>query len=152
MHGICNFRLVYKTNHTNPHPPTVKAPPPEKINKIMLPFYTSKVSNLKFSKSKLIGKQVFQSRTSSVRVLKKNHKISCHLCFWTLILQNKKWEFATHAYRTRGFYNHFYNTLRLVNVIPNFPFITSETTRSYYLWTSCVRVASRVVKLLKVGS
>ena len=59
VHGICNCRLMYKTNRTNPHPPTLKAPLHEKINKIMLPFSTSQVSHPKFSISKLIGKQVF---------------------------------------------------------------------------------------------
>ena len=59
LHGICNCRLVDKANHTNPHPPTLKASPQEKINKIMLPFSTSQVSHLKFSISKLKGKQLF---------------------------------------------------------------------------------------------
>ena len=30
-------------------------------------------------------------------------------------------------------YNHFHNTLRLFVILPNFPFITSETMRDYYL-------------------
>ena len=48
VHGICHCRLVYKTNHTNPHQTTLKAHPQEKINKIMLPFSTSQVSHPKF--------------------------------------------------------------------------------------------------------
>ena len=84
--GICNCRLVYKTNRTNPHPPRLKAPQQEKINKIILPFSNSQVSHPKFSVSKLIHKQVLHPSsnytwTSSVGVLNKNHKISCHLCF-----------------------------------------------------------------------
>ena len=30
-------------------------------------------------------------------------------------------------------YNHFHNILRLFNVLPNFPFTTSETMGDYYL-------------------
>ena len=30
-------------------------------------------------------------------------------------------------------YNHFHNILRLFDVLPNFPFTTSETMRDYYL-------------------
>ena len=29
--------------------------------------------------------------------------------------------------------NHFHNILRLFDVLPNFPFTTSETIRHYYL-------------------
>ena len=29
--------------------------------------------------------------------------------------------------------NHFHNILRLFDVLPNFPFTTSETMRDYYL-------------------
>ena len=29
--------------------------------------------------------------------------------------------------------NHFHNILRLLDVSPNFPFITNETMRNYYL-------------------
>ena len=32
-----------------------------------------------------------------------------------------------------SFYNHFHNILRLFVVLPNFPFIASETVRDYYL-------------------
>ena len=59
VHGICNCRLVYKTNFTNPHPPTLKALTQEKVNKIMLPFSTSKVFHPKVSISKLIDKEIF---------------------------------------------------------------------------------------------
>ena len=34
--------------------------------------------------------------------------------------------------KTRN-YNHFHNILRLFDVLQNFPFITSETMRDYYL-------------------
>ena len=82
VHGICNCRLVYKINHTNPHSPTLKARLQEKINKTMLPFSTSQVFRPKFSISKLIGKQVFhpnssETRTPCVGVLNKDHNISC---------------------------------------------------------------------------
>ena len=30
-------------------------------------------------------------------------------------------------------YNHFHNILRLSDVLPSFPFTTSETMRDYYL-------------------
>ena len=46
-------------------------------------------------------------------------------------------------------HNQLHNILRLFNVLPNFPFTTSETTGDYYLLTRYVRVASRVPKLLK---
>ena len=32
-----------------------------------------------------------------------------------------------------GSYNHFHNILRLFDVLPNFPFTTSETMADYYL-------------------
>ena len=32
-----------------------------------------------------------------------------------------------------GTYNHFGNILRFFDVLPNFPFATSDTMRSYYL-------------------
>ena len=86
VHGICNCRLVHKTNRTNPHPSTLKATQQEKINKIMLPFSTSQVSRQKFSISKLIGKQVLHpngnyTRTSKVEAFDKDYKISCPHCF-----------------------------------------------------------------------
>ena len=46
-------------------------------------------------------------------------------------------------------YNHFHNVLRLFDVLPNFPFTTSETTDDYYLQTWYIRVASQVAKRLK---
>ena len=42
--------------------------------------------------------------------------------------------------------NHFHNILRLFDVVPNFPFTTSETKRDYYLQTWYIRVASLVTK------
>ena len=36
----------------------------------------------------------------------------------------------TRFYRT---FNHFHNILRLFDVLPNFPFTTSETMRDYHL-------------------
>ena len=47
------------------------------------------------------------------------------------------------------FYNHFHNTLRLFDVLPNFLYTTSETMRDYYLQTWHIRVASRVAKQLQ---
>ena len=49
-------------------------------------------------------------------------------------------------------YNHLHNILRHVDVSPNFPFITSETMRDYYLQIWYVRVTSRVVERLDLGS
>ena len=46
-------------------------------------------------------------------------------------------------------YNHFYNILRLFDVLPNFLFTTSETMRDYYLQTWHIQVASRVAKQLQ---
>ena len=40
-------------------------------------------------------------------------------------------------------HNHFYNILRLFDVLPIFPFTTSETMRDYYLCTWYIRVAER---------
>ena len=48
-----------------------------------------------------------------------------------------------------GIYNQFHNISRLFNVIPNFPFIASETMGDYYLSTLYLRVASRVAERLK---
>ena len=49
VHGICNCRLMYKTNRTKPQAPTLKAPPQEKIDKIMLPSSPSQDFHTKFS-------------------------------------------------------------------------------------------------------
>ena len=46
-------------------------------------------------------------------------------------------------------YNHVHNILRLFDVLPNFPFGTSETMRDYYLQTWYMRVASRVAERIK---
>ena len=46
--------------------------------------------------------------------------------------------------------NQFHNILRLFNVLPNFPFTTSETMCDYYLQTWYIRVASRVAEPLKI--
>ena len=46
-------------------------------------------------------------------------------------------------------YNQFHNILRLLDVLPNFLFTTSETMGHYYLETQYVRVASRVAERLK---
>ena len=46
-------------------------------------------------------------------------------------------------------YNHFHNIFRLFDVLPNFPFTTSEAMRDYYLSTWYIRVASRINKQLK---
>ena len=43
-------------------------------------------------------------------------------------------------------YNHFHNVLRLFDILPSFPFTTSETMRHYYLYTWNIRVATRVLK------
>ena len=45
--------------------------------------------------------------------------------------------------------NHFHNILRLFDVLPNFPFTTSETMRDYYFETWYIRVASGVAERLK---
>ena len=45
--------------------------------------------------------------------------------------------------------NNFHNILRLFDVLPNFPFTTSEAMRDYYLQTWYIRVASRVGEGLK---
>ena len=49
----------------------------------------------------------------------------------------------------RNTYNQFHNILRLLDVLPNFLFTTSETMGHYYLETQYVRVASRVAERLK---
>ena len=50
-------------------------------------------------------------------------------------------------------YNYFHNILRLFDVLPNFPFTTSETMPDYYLQRWCIKVASRAaVKNLRVAS
>ena len=45
-------------------------------------------------------------------------------------------------------FNHFHDILRLFDVLPNFPFTTSETMRDYHLYTWYIRVASRVAERL----
>ena len=46
-------------------------------------------------------------------------------------------------------YNHFHNILKLFDVLPNFPFTTSETMGDYCLKTWYIRVAERVAERLK---
>ena len=46
-------------------------------------------------------------------------------------------------------YNQFHNILRLLDVLSNFPFATSETMGDYYLKTWYLRVTPRVAKRLK---
>ena len=43
-------------------------------------------------------------------------------------------------------YNHFYNILRLFDVLSNFPFTTNEMMHDYYFQTRHIRVASRVAE------
>ena len=45
--------------------------------------------------------------------------------------------------------NQFHNILRLFDVLPNFPFTTSETMGDYYLKTWHIPVESRVAEWLK---
>ena len=45
--------------------------------------------------------------------------------------------------------NHFHNILKFFDVLPNFPFTTSETMRDYYLQTWYILVASQGAELLK---
>ena len=40
--------------------------------------------------------------------------------------------------------NHVNNISRICDVLPNFPFSTSETMHDYYLWTWYTAVAWRV--------
>ena len=47
-------------------------------------------------------------------------------------------------------HNHFHNILRLFDVLPNFPFTTSEAMCDYYLWTWYIQVSSRVAERLKI--
>ena len=46
-------------------------------------------------------------------------------------------------------HNQLHNILRLFDVLPNFPFTTSEMIRDYYLQTWYIRVASQVAERLK---
>ena len=46
-------------------------------------------------------------------------------------------------------YNQSRNILRLFDVLPNFPFTTSESMDDYYLYTWYILVASRVAEQLK---
>ena len=63
--------------------------------------------------------------------------------------------FAEHLWMTGLYfaiiysYNQLHNILRLFDVLPNFPFTTSETMHDYYLKTWYIRVASRVAQRLK---
>ena len=49
---------------------------------------------------------------------------------------------VTYISRNGTCYNHFHNTLRLLDVSPTFLFTASETMRDYYLYTSYIPVAS----------
>ena len=41
-------------------------------------------------------------------------------------------------------YNQFHNILRLLDVLPNIPFTTSETMGDYYLQTWYLRITERL--------
>ena len=45
--------------------------------------------------------------------------------------------------------NHCHNIQRLFDILPNFPFTTSETMCNYYLYTGYIQFASRVAKRFK---
>ena len=55
----------------------------------------------------------------------------------TITAQNRKYQRAMPV----GSYSQFH-ILRLFDVLPNFPFTTSETMGDYYLYTWFIRVAS----------
>ena len=63
---------------------------------------------------------------------------TAHILCWGCTIQN-----------TSNFWNHFHNILRLFNVLPNFPFTTSEAMSNNYLQTWHTKVASRVDEQLK---
>ena len=46
-------------------------------------------------------------------------------------------------------FSHFHNILRFLDILPNFPFTTSEKIRDYHLHTWHIPVTLRVAKLLK---
>ena len=46
-------------------------------------------------------------------------------------------------------YNQLHNTLRLFDILPNFPFTTSETMGDYYLQTWYMQVTLRIAERLK---
>ena len=66
----------------------------------------------------------------------------------TVILVTINLQFVCLSPHTSG-YNEFHNILRLFNVLPNFPFTTSETMGDYYLQTWYIRVAERAAERLK---
>ena len=63
----------------------------------------------------------------------------------TVILVTINLQFVCLNPHTSG-YNEFHNILRLFNVLPNFPFTTSETMGDYYLQTWYIPVASGVAE------
>ena len=48
--------------------------------------------------------------------------------------------------------NHFHNSLRVFDVLPNFPFTISETMRDYYLEIGFIHVVSQVAARLNTES
>ena len=46
-------------------------------------------------------------------------------------------------------YNQLRNTLRLFDILPSFPFTTSETMGDYYLWTWYMQVTLPIAERLK---
>ena len=85
-------------------------------------------TNLAWFASHLNGRKQYIKITECANIVKKN--IKCEV-------------------QQAQCYNHFHNILRLFDVLPNFPFATSETMRNYYLQTWYIRVASRISKRLK---
>ena len=54
----------------------------------------------------------------------------------------------SNASKKYSIHNHFHNILRVFDILPNFPFTTSETMGDYYLSTWYIRVASRAAERL----
>ena len=55
------------------------------------------------------------------------------LLFFKKFQQRLQKIWATEIWNWNLNYNQFHNILRLFDVLPNFPFTTSETIRDYYL-------------------
>ena len=61
--------------------------------------------------------------------------IDCKKCYLAVILVFIQFKpmYKTKSFQNAPTYNQFHNILRLFDVLPNFPFTTSETIVHYYL-------------------
>ena len=84
---------------------------------------------------KIFMSTVFENtlfRNSLLKFQGKVNYLSNQRLSWTQYFKNIQQNICLNNFRMYLNCNHFHNILRLFNVLPNFPFTTSETMRDHY--------------------